>query len=413
MRIAVWHNLPSGGGKRALHDHVRGLVQRGHELTVWCPPTADRDFQPLSAFATEHVLPLETHRLAAPVRGLLQFANARTRGLERIAAMKAHAAEFGAVVNAGGYDVVFANSCHWFFTPFAGRDVRIPSLLYLQEPSRWLYEARPTLPWVAEDDRPGRWWHPSVIRHWVGSAARVHSVRVQAREERTSAMAFTRVLVNSRFSRESVLRALGVEASVCYLGIDTERFHPSHGERGRFVLSVGEFVREKSPLFVINALARTNAKPDLVWVANRADQSLVGEAQRLCQAVGVSLTLKVGISDEELVDLYRRAFVLVYAPQLEPFGFAPLEANACGTPVIGVAEGGVRETVEHDRTGLLVDRDLTETAQAIDLLYKNPDKADNLGRQGAARVREHWTMRVALDRLEGHLTAVAQRSPVG
>jgi len=41
MRIAVWHNLPSGGAKRALYDHVRGLVDRGHSIESWCLPTSD------------------------------------------------------------------------------------------------------------------------------------------------------------------------------------------------------------------------------------------------------------------------------------------------------------------------------------------------------------------------------------
>ena len=39
---------------------------------------------------------------------------------------------------------------------------------------------------------------------------------------------------------------------------------------------------------------------------------------------------------------------MLYAPRLEPFGLAPLEANACGLPVIAVPEGGVRETVVHE-----------------------------------------------------------------
>src|SRR5437763_1335185 len=59
MKIAVWHNLPSGGGKRALYDHVRGLIERGHTVEAWCPPTADLDFLPLAPMAREHVVDLE------------------------------------------------------------------------------------------------------------------------------------------------------------------------------------------------------------------------------------------------------------------------------------------------------------------------------------------------------------------
>src|SRR5450631_3371007 len=56
MKIAVWHNLPSGGGKRALFDHIGGLVRRGHTVEAWCPPTADKSFLPLSELVPEHTV---------------------------------------------------------------------------------------------------------------------------------------------------------------------------------------------------------------------------------------------------------------------------------------------------------------------------------------------------------------------
>ena len=59
MKIAVWHNLPSGGGKRALYYHVRGLVGRGHELACWSLDTADQSYLPLSEFAPERIVPTD------------------------------------------------------------------------------------------------------------------------------------------------------------------------------------------------------------------------------------------------------------------------------------------------------------------------------------------------------------------
>jgi hypothetical protein len=60
LRIAVWHNLPGGGGKRALYDHVRGLVARGHHVESWCPPTADQAFLSIGDLVHEHIVPLDT-----------------------------------------------------------------------------------------------------------------------------------------------------------------------------------------------------------------------------------------------------------------------------------------------------------------------------------------------------------------
>src|SRR5437773_12267925 len=62
MRIAVWHNLPSGGGKRALYEHIRGLVQRGHYVEACCPPTASETYLPLSPMIKEHIMPLNQLR---------------------------------------------------------------------------------------------------------------------------------------------------------------------------------------------------------------------------------------------------------------------------------------------------------------------------------------------------------------
>ena len=51
------------------------------------------------------------------------------------------------------------------------------------------------------------------------------------------------------------------------------------------------------------------------------------------------------VSDEELCDLYGHARALIF-PQEEDFGIVPLEAQACGTPVIAYARGGALETVK-------------------------------------------------------------------
>ena len=412
MRIAVWHNLPSGGGKRALYDHVRELVARGHDVTAWCPPTADSRYLPLKTIVTEHVLPLpDRPKLPAAFELVMKQAGAYTDLLRDMRAMLAHAATFAEVVNRSDFDVVLANSCGAFFTPFVGRYLEIPAVLYLQEPCRRLFEARPELPWLTEPAPARPWWHPAAVRQWLGDALRVYPVRVQAREEWTNIRTFDPVLVNSRFSRESVLRAHGVEATVCYLGVDTDRFVSANRERESIALSVGEFGRHKNPLFVIRAIGASRRKPPLTWIANRVDVTLLEEARLLAGHLGVTLDVKSNLSEEELVAWYQRAGLFVYAPRLEPFGFTPLEASACGAPVVAVAEGGVRETVTDGETGLVVDADPALMGAAIDRLMDNPSMARAMGQAGAARVRRVWTLAAAGDRLERHLMTAARRSP--
>jgi glycosyltransferase involved in cell wall biosynthesis len=112
---------------------------------------------------------------------------------------------------------------------------------------------------------------------------------------------------------------------------------------------------------------------------------------------------KVGIPDKDVVSLLNRAAVLVYAPRLEPFGFAPLEANACGLPVVAVAEGGVRETVTDGINGLLVDEDPGAIARAISRLLDDPAYAARLGLNGSERIKDKWSVDASIDRLEQRL----------
>jgi len=407
LDVAVWHHLPSGGGKRALFDHVRGLLAKGHALEAWCPSTADRQFLPLSDLITEHVLPLELVQVSPAFRWVCKRAQVDPGPLEKIRALSMNADLFASELRDRRFDVLLAASCRWLCAPMVAGRVRAPTVLYLQEPCRTLYEASPHLPWIAEETRPAPWWSPDAWRNFVGSAARLNPRRIQAREELRSVRAFDLVLVNSRFSRESALRAYGVDTAVCYLGVDTNRFLDHRGERRPVVLSVGEFGFHKNPEFVIRAVGLSETKPVLQWIANRADARCVDAMTQLSRQLGVTLELKVDLGEQALVQHYQDGAVLLYAPRLEPFGFVPLEANACGMPVIAVAEGGVRETVVDNENGRLVDSP-SQMALVLDQLMRDPARAKALGQRGAAIVREKWTLEAAAGRLESHLRSVVE-----
>jgi glycosyltransferase involved in cell wall biosynthesis len=403
MRIAVWHNLPSGGGKRALYDHVRGLLARGHEIEVWRPPTADRTYLPLADLVPEHVVALEW----PPRRRVGDVLNLRLSTERRLAAMDRHCRRCAHEINQGRFDVVFANSCQFFRTTPLGRYVRAPKALYLQEPYRWLYEAMPELPWLARPKSRHPWWFPDQVAATLRDVRAIQDLRIQARAEVENARVYDAILVNSLFSRESVERAYGLDAQVCYLGIDTARFADRGLPRENAVIGIGAFVPEKNIKLVIEALAQVEApRPRLIWIGNVAIESYLDELRQLAAARGVDFTPRLRIGDDEVQDLLNRARMMVYAPRLEPFGLAPLEANACGLPVVGVAEGGVRETVVDGVTGLLVEHDPSALARAITRLRDDPTYAETLGDQGRQRVAEHWSLSAAIDRLEQRLIAV-------
>jgi glycosyltransferase involved in cell wall biosynthesis len=404
MRIAVWHNLPSGGGKRALYDQVRGLLARGHHVEAWCPPTADQTYLPLGGLIAEHVVPL-----APTVRtdwdGRLRVP---ARVERRLAAMDAHCRTCAAAISAGGFDLLFAQSCLFFRATAIGRFAGLPKVLFQHEPFRSLYEAQPRLPWLAPP--PSRLPLLSLARLREAALDRrtLHNARLQGRAEVDNAAAFDRILVNSLFSRENLLRAYGLDAEVCYLGTDLAHFVDLGLPRERLVVGLGSYTTEKNLPLVIEALALLpSPRPTLAWVGNVDYGGTLAAATALAASRDVPFKPYLRIPDDEVIALLNRASAMVYAPRLEPFGLAPIEAAACGLPVVAVAEGGVRETVIDDETGLLVPSRAAELAGAVARLLADPALVRRLGAGGRANAERRWSLPAATDRIEQALLRVA------
>jgi glycosyltransferase involved in cell wall biosynthesis len=406
MRIAVWHNLPSGGGKRALYYHVRGLVERGHLVEAWCPSTSDRNYLPLSELITEHVVPIDIpperkFLPRGPSPGEFQLRQAR--------ALDGHCQRCADAINRGDFDILFANSSFIQAVSSIGRYVKTKKVLYLQEPKRWLYEASEDgLPWLAIPPERRPWIHLSYMRWFLLNLLHVQQMRVLARNERFNARAFDVILVNSYFSRESLLRVYGLDSQVCYMGVDANLFVNHRYNRENFVVGVGQLSPHKNVEFVIKALSKLGVpRPRLVWIANMVEDWYYKEMRSLAELHEVSFEIRTMIDDNELVNILNRAAVMVYAPRLEPFGFAALEANACGLPVVAVAEGGVRESIIDGVNGLLVPHQPEAMADAIQRLVQEKNLAAQLGENGAKIVREKWSVDAAVDRLERQLTGAA------
>jgi glycosyltransferase involved in cell wall biosynthesis len=129
-----------------------------------------------------------------------------------------------------------------------------------------------------------------------------------------------------------------------------------------------------------------------------ADSSGVADRVRLVGAV----------PKEEMPAWYRSADILVAAPWYEPFGLTPLEAMACGVPVVASAVGGLTDTVVDGRTGDLVPpRDPVALGTAIQRLLDDQVRRFAYATAALERVRQCYTWPCAAAALEGVYTAVA------
>jgi len=309
-------------------------------------------------------------------------------------------------------DIVLAHPCQFFRVPAIAQHLDMPSVLYLQEPNRWLYEATfDDFPWAV--DAAHRILRPSSILKFVEELTRVEQSRIQVGAETAWIHAFDEVLVNSSFTRESVLRAYGRLSRVSPLGIDTERFRlqerPEHA-RGN-VLSVGALVVEKNAEFLVRAVAAAGpAVRRFTWVANYVNDRYRRVVEGAATEAGISLDLRCSVSDDDLLRSCAEADVFVYAPRLEPFGLAPLEANATGLPAVAVAEGGVRETIVDGVNGTVVEHDEAAFGAAVAALLDDIGHARALGASAREHVVERWPLTRSIESVEANLRSVlAQR----
>jgi glycosyltransferase involved in cell wall biosynthesis len=403
MRIAVFHNLPSGGAKRAVLDQCRSLAARGHAVHAFVLETADEEFLPLGPHVAElSIEPASEFRrsrgIPSPLRGPVDLGR-RAAWLSRTRRAQERIAER---IDRGGFDVALVHPCQATQAPFVLAALRTPSIYYCQELWREAHEAPLVDP---EDARRGNgstspaWWRRTALR-----PKQIYRGLRTAAEERNMRAA-TRVLANSRFTRESILRAFGIDAAVSYLGVDTQRFRPLGLPRERSVLSVGRISWRKGFRFLVRALGRVPAgeRPRLVLIGDRRNASEEAHLAELAARSGVDIELRVRVAEEALVEAYNRALAVVFAPHLEPFGYIPIEAMACGTPAVVVAEGGPRETVVDGVTGRVVDRDEDAFARAVTELVAAPALRNAMGAAGLADVAARWSLDAAAERLLAHV----------
>jgi glycosyltransferase involved in cell wall biosynthesis len=206
-------------------------------------------------------------------------------------------------------------------------------------------------------------------------------------------------------------------------GVDIEHFVPSRAAARRpdamRVVSIGRLVPRKGVDDVVRALASV---PDAeLVVAGGPPSSMLDrdpEVRRLrgiARAAGVIGRVRfVGsVSRDDVAALLRSADVVACTPWYEPFGIVPLEAAACGVPVIGTAVGGLLDTVEHGRTGLLVPpRSPDSIAAALRELAADPVRRQRMGCNAARRARSLYSWeRIGAAMLACYESHVVGRTP--
>ncbi len=198
--------------------------------------------------------------------------------------------------------------------------------------------------------------------------------------------------------------------SIIPCGFSANEFYPIDCKQARkkiglksdekIILQLGRMVPRKGIDNVIRALKYLKTPVKLLVVGGENEQTDIAIDKELLRLKSIAKennvanqVIFIGRKNRcELKYYYAAADVFITTPWYEPFGITPLEAMACGTPVIGANVGGIKYSVVDGKTGLLVEpKKPAELAGKIDFLYQDKLRLKYMQLNALAHVNKHFT----------------------
>jgi glycosyltransferase involved in cell wall biosynthesis len=165
------------------------------------------------------------------------------------------------------------------------------------------------------------------------------------RWDRTTASRVDRFVGISQHVQDRIRMAYGRESDIVFPPVDIHRCTPAEtaSPGAAFDLIVSALVPYKRVDLAVEAYNRMGSPLKIVGTGT--------EFERLKQIAGDTIEFLEWQSDESVLELYRTCRMLIF-PGEEDFGIVPLEAQACGTPVVAYNKGGATETIDDEKTGM-------------------------------------------------------------
>ncbi|KAH7474673.1 Myotubularin-related protein 2 [Phytophthora ramorum] len=252
---------------------------------------------------------------------------------------------------------------------------------------------------------------------------RMYRVPLDFLEEITTASSDI-IVANSKFSRgvfqEAFPRLRNKTLGVLYPPVDVKAYKDTaeadvERDSGLFV-SLNRFERKKNVALAIEALVELRSRLPSdefqcvkLVVAGGYDPLNVENHEHLMElqdvvakhGLGEHVEFRTSVSNSMKLELLRKAHAILYTPDREHFGIVPVEAMACGTPVIAVSSGGPLESVADGETGFLCQQKPAAFAEAMAELCgpKHSVRVVEMGACGRLRAQKIFSLETFGDTL--------------
>jgi glycosyltransferase involved in cell wall biosynthesis len=317
LNIAIFDNLPTGGGKRLL-DNLTEIIRSNYQI---------KRFQ------------IKNYYNFYTFFHYLYFVFFQYKNIHK---------KIAQIIDKENFDLVFVNHDYLTKSPYLLRYLVTKSFYLCHEEPREFYSDRKYL--------------VTNIENVIVNLAR-YPIKIIDQHNVCHA---TYVLANSKYSKhklENIYRRSFINLK---LGIDTTIFTPINKTKiYKYYLTIGAISKFKGIDFLIRSIAKLpkEFQYPLVVVGDKGrDYKYI---IKLANRLGIEIVEYQHIKDNRLIDLYRNATLYLAAARNEPFGLSLLEAISCGIRVVAINEGGYREIIIDNKVGVLTKPSEANFSQAI------------------------------------------------
>lgn len=340
MKLACITSHPDvrGGEERFVLETATRLIKLGHEIKIFC-----NSMDPAKAYPEMLQIPYEVFPAAR--RELFGYFTAYF-SIKAIRPLIEKSIEWKP-------DVILLNMCYTLASHYQ-RLTDIPIVPFVHYPETFQQSKK------------------SFVRNMYRKFLKIEELETTCFKEAPL------VLCNSHYTEQTIHKLEPTaRTKVIYPAVDHKKFKPTW-EDENYLYYHSRYQEMKNQLLAIKACSKYN----LIlsgFATKKYAQNFKYYLNIRDEALKYGHKVLINITDQELIQFLQKCSIFLFPSMNEHFGTAPVEAMACGKPVIGHNSGGTIETV--GKVGILCGNDVKEWEEAIQYLMENDDARRDMGKK--------------------------------